>query len=69
MKKISNEENVRNLNKRKVLRVIIIVLLVVILIMSIICFFYPVLVIPTLILYIVSRILTKYRESIVIRKK
>lgn len=67
-KKLSNDENIRNLKKRYILRIVIIIILLATLVLSVCSIFYNFLIIPTIILFIIAKVITKVRENTPINK-
>lgn len=67
-KKLSNDENIKNLNRRKVLRVVVIICAIITISLSILSIFDKVNIIFPIIFFILTHFLLKYREKIEINK-
>ena len=68
-KVISNNENIHNLKKRKILRIIIIILAIVTIILSLASIFFNINIIIPLLFFVITHFLLKYRNKIIINKK
>ena len=68
-KKISNDENIRNLKIRKILRIIIIISALITIALSLLSIIYSINIIFPIIAFILTHILMKIRDNIVINKK
>lgn len=67
-KELSNDENIRNLNKRKWLRIIVIVLILLTLLLILLNIFFKVSIIYALITFVIYQILFRIRQKIPINK-
>ena len=68
-KKISNDENIKNLKKRKILRYFLIFFSIVTIVSSLLSLIYGLTIYIPLASFIITTILNKVRDSIVINKK
>ena len=68
-KKLSNDENIRNLRKRKILRIVVMICAVITMILSFATIFYNLNLLFPLIAFLITHFLLKYREKIEINKK
>ena len=68
-KTISNDENIRNLRRRKILRIVVIVLALVTIFLSLASIFLNISFIFPLIAFIITHFILKYRDKIEINKK
>lgn len=68
-KKISNDENIRNLKIRKILRIIIIISALITIALSLLSIIYSINIIFPIIAFILTHILMKIRDNTVINKK
>lgn len=68
-KKLSNDENIKNLRKRKILRIVIMVCAVVTMALSFASILYNLNFIFPLIAFIITHSLLRFREKIEINKK
>ena len=66
---ISNDENIKNLKKRKILRIIIIFFSLITIVLSILSIIYNINFIFPVISFIITHILIKIREKTLINKK
>ena len=69
MKKISNDENIKNLRKREYLRIAMIIMSILTIILAILNLFFGVNIIFALLSFAVYVILNKVRDKIVINRK
>ena len=68
MKKLSNDENIKNLKKRKILRIFIIIFAILTIALSLFVFFYNISIIFPVISYILTHVLIRYKEKIPINR-
>lgn len=68
-KTISNDENIRNLKIRKILRIVIIIFSLITIGLSILSIIYSINIIYPLLAFILTHILMKIRDNTVINKK
>jgi len=69
MKKLTNKEKYNNYIKRKILRVLIIVLLLSIIVLSILALFKKISIIYPLVIFLIARLLTNYRNKLSFKDK
>ena len=69
MSKITNDENIRNLKRRKILRIIIIIFSILTIVTSLLSLFMNISILFPILSFLITTILMKYRDSIEINKK
>ena len=69
MKKLSNDENIKNLKKRKILRAVVMICAVITMLLSFASIFYNINLIFPLIAFIITHTMLKIRDKIEINKK
>ena len=66
---ISNDENIRNLKKRKILRIIIIVFALATIVLSLASIIFKISILFPLLSFVITHILMSAKEKIIINKK
>ena len=67
-KRISNDENIRNLRKRKILRIVIIILALITIILSLASIIFNINLIFPIISFIITHVFIRIREKTIINK-
>lgn len=68
-KKISNDQNIKNLKKREILRICIIIFSILTIVFAFLNLFYDVSLIFGIVFFIITVVLNKIREKTIINKK
>lgn len=68
-KKISNDQNIKNLKKREILRICIIIFSILTIVFAFLNLFYDVSLIFGIVFFIITVVLNKRREKTIINKK